>query len=151
MTPLAIFYADDDEDDMMFFNDAVEKISGNSAKKIRLHLHLNGSSLIENIKKNKDHNGVVFLDINMPMKNGMELLQEIRKESEIREFPVVMYSTSSNPANIEQCRQLGADFYAVKPSNFNDLVTLVSEFVAINWKNGHTRPAGFLYNGKFLS
>lgn len=135
MSKIDIFYADDDEDDLMFFNEAVEKISSNSENQINLHIHKNGESLIENIKKYKDSNGVVFLDINMPMKSGFDLLNEIRKEPEIMEFPVIMYSTSSNQDYIDKSQNLGANFYVIKPFEFGNLLKMLSTFIEMNWKN----------------
>lgn len=135
MNKIDIFYADDDEDDLMFFNEAVEKISSNSENQINLHIHKNGESLIENIKKYKDSNGVVFLDINMPMKSGFDLLNEIRKEPEIMEFPVIMYSTSSNQDYIDKSQNLGANFYVIKPFEFGNLLKMLSTFIEMNWKN----------------
>lgn len=145
MLKFDIFYADDDEDDLMFFNEAIEKISKESDNQINLHLHLNGESLIENIKKNKNTNGVVFLDINMPLKSGFDLLEEIRNEPEIKEFPVVMYSTSSNPDNIEKSKSLGANFYIIKPYEFNNLLKIVSNLLLVDWEDPEGGSRIFLY------
>ncbi len=145
MKKIVIFYADDDEDDLMFFNEAVEKISNTSENQINLFLHKNGESLIENIKNNKDANGVVFLDINMPLKSGFQILEEIRKEPEINDFPVIMYSTSSNQDNINKSQDLGANFYVVKPYEFSDLLNIISEFVEMNWKNHQVQIKNFVF------
>lgn len=147
MKKFDIFYADDDEDDLMLFNEVVEKISNDSQNEINLHIHLNGESLIENIKKNKDSNGVVFLDINMPFKSGFEILERIRQEPEISQFPVIMYSTSSNRDSIAKSQNLGANFYVVKPYEFNDLLKMISTFIQMNWKNYQPENNNFLYKG----
>ncbi len=145
MREIAIFYADDDQDDLMFFNEAIEKITAETNKQISLHLHVNGESLIENIKNNKDCNGIVFLDINMPIKTGLELLEEIKIEPEIKDFPVIMYSTSSNEDNIKQCQNLGADYYVIKPSKFDDLITMISTVIQINWNTHQADVKNFVY------
>lgn len=145
MIQIDIFYADDDEDDLMFFKEAAEKISSDSQSEINLHLHKNGENLIESLKKNKSNNGVVFLDINMPLKSGFQLLEEIRKEPEIMKFPVVMYSTSSNQDNVDKSRDLGANFYVIKPYEFAHLVKLLSTFIEVNWKNHQVDINNFLY------
>lgn len=147
MKKFDIFYADDDEDDLILFNEAIEKLSKESENQINLHIHLNGESLIDNIKKNKDSNGVVFLDINMPLKSGFELLEEIRKDSDIKQFPVVMYSTSSNQDNIEKSQTLGANYYVIKPYEFRELLKIISTFIQINWENPQAAINNFLYKG----
>lgn len=145
MKNIDIFYADDDEDDLMFFNEAIEKIAITSAFRINLHIHKDGEKLIENIKANKNSNGVVFLDINMPCKTGFELLEEIRKEPEIKLFPVIIYSTSSSKDNIDKSQHLGANFYVVKPYRFNDLLKMISTFIQVNWKNHEVDANNFVY------
>lgn len=148
MKAIHIFYADDDEDDLMFFNEAIEKISADSELQIILHIHKNGEKLIDNIRNYKDENGVVFLDINMPFKTGFELLEEIRNHSEIGHFPAVMYSTSSNIDFIDKSKQLGANYYVVKPFEFNHLLKMLTGLIAVNWKKPNSGPDGFLYTYK---
>lgn len=145
MKQIDIFYADDDDDDLMLFNEAVEKIAQVSDKQINLHLHKNGQNLIENIKTNKNNNGVVLLDINMPFKSGFQLLEEIRQEPEINMFPVVMYSTSSNQDYIDKSQKLGANVYVIKPYDYNELLKIIGDFVKINWKNFKSDANSFLY------
>lgn len=145
MSEIAIFYADDDEDDLMFFNDAVDKISSNSEESIKLYMHRNGESLLENIEKNKIENGVVFLDINMPRKSGFQLLEEIRSTSKISRVPVIIYSTSYNELNVKMSHNLGANFYVVKPHNFNDLVVMINNVIKINWEKKKADFENFIY------
>ncbi|WP_366187257.1 response regulator [Flavobacterium ovatum] len=135
MSDLNIFYADDDDDDLMLFNDAVDSITNNSNDSIQLHIHKNGENLLQSIKENKHNNGVVFLDLNMPRKSGFQFLEEIRNEPSINQFPVIIYSTSSNKSDIDMSISLGANFYAVKPYNFHDLTRMIQDVIEIDWKN----------------
>lgn len=145
MGSIDIFYADDDEDDLMFFQEAIEKISTDLDYQVALHTHINGEHLVENIKTKKNDNGIVFLDINMPFKSGLELLEEIRNEPEIKKVPVIMYSTSSNIDSIEQCRNLGADFYVIKFTHFKDLEIMISRVLQMNWENHQPDAKNFVY------
>lgn len=145
MKQINIFYADDDEDDLMLFNEVIEEISNDSVNKINLHIHKNGEMLIENIKNNKDNNGVVFLDINMPFKTGFQILEEIRKEPEINNFPVIMYSTSSNRDNIDKSQHLGANFYVIKPYKFSNLLKMILTVIQMNWQDHRADKNNFLY------
>ncbi|GIZ10137.1 response regulator [Flavobacterium sp. UMI-01] len=135
MSNLNIFYADDDEDDLMFFSDAVESISNTNNAVIKLHIHRNGEKLVDKIKELNSANGVVFLDLNMPKKSGFQFLEEIRNESVIKKFPVIIYSTSSNKNDINRSLQLGANFYAVKPYKFDDLQKMILAILNIDWYN----------------
>lgn len=146
MNEINIFYADDDDDDLMFFNDAVHSISNNSQKTIKLHIHKNGENLLETIRLNKIENSVVFLDLNMPRKSGFNFLKEIREEPEINKVPVIIYSTSSDDTNIELSHNLGANFYAVKPYDFNDLIKMIASAINFNWVNQKPDFNNFLFN-----
>ncbi|WP_130736182.1 response regulator [Flavobacterium sp. J27] len=146
MSEINIFYADDDDDDLMFFNDAVVAISKKAEKAITLHIHKNGEYLLDGIKKNRINNSVVFLDLNMPRKSGFQFLEEIRSEPEIKEIPVIIYSTSSDDENILLSHNLGANFYAVKPYNFNDLIKMIINVAEINWQEHKADYDNFLFN-----
>lgn len=146
MSEINIFYADDDDDDLMFFNDAVHSISNTSPKAIKLHILKNGDNLLETIKSNKIDNSVVFLDLNMPRKSGFNFLKEIRQEPEINTVPVIIYSTSSDESNIELSHNLGANFYAVKPYDFNDLIKMITRAINFNWINQKPDFNNFLFN-----
>ncbi|MFA9190304.1 response regulator [Flavobacterium sp. FZUC8N2.13] len=144
MSKISIFYADDDDDDLIFFNDAVESATDNSNELVKLHIHKNGENLLNSIKENKPQNGVVFLDINMPRKSGFQFLQEIRSEPSINEFPVIIYSTSSNKSDIDLSLNLGANFYAIKPHTFGDLIKMIQNVMNINWNNHKVDVNNFL-------
>ncbi len=146
MSEINIFYADDDDDDLMFFNDAVSALSNKAEKLINLYIHKNGELLLESIKKNKQNNNVVFLDLNMPRKSGFQFLEEIRNEPDLKTIPVIIYSTSADDDNISLSHNLGANFYAVKPYNFQDLMKMISNVALINWQNHQADYENFLFN-----
>ena len=58
---------------------------------------------------------ILLLDIRMPKIDGIEILEEIKKDERLDHLPVVIVTSSDNPDNIRRCRDLGCDGYIVKP------------------------------------
>ena len=69
---------------------------------------------------------VVLLDLALPGKSGFEVLSWIRRQPVFRRLPVIMLSSSADPAHINRSYELGANSYLVKPTTFPALVELVS-------------------------
>jgi DNA-binding NarL/FixJ family response regulator len=70
----------------------------------------------------------------MPGKSGFECLEEIRNaEDPLKQMKIIMLSTSSNIENVELSYKLGADLYAVKPSTFHGLKSLLTEILKLQW------------------
>src|SRR5687767_5331189 len=67
----------------------------------------------------------IFLDINMPIMSGRECLICISNDARLRQVPVIIYSTSSNPLEIESFKRLGASDFIVKPGSFARLVDVI--------------------------
>lgn len=130
-TPLNIILAEDDEDDRFFFKEAIDKV------KIKTILTMvnDGVELMEylgNSGNPKPH--VVFLDLNMPRKGGVECLEEIRSNKEFNELTVAIYSTSASDNDIEETFVKGANIYIRKPNDFKILQKVISEVLSINWQ-----------------
>jgi CheY-like chemotaxis protein len=128
---ILITLADDDEDDRLFFTDAFDEM------KIKTVVNTvnNGRELIEFL----DHPesvlpNIIFLDLNMPILNGIECLKEIKLNDRFKDIAVAIYSTSSSEADVENTFVLGANIYIKKPSSFNDLKKILSDVVTINWQ-----------------
>lgn len=69
--------------------------------------------------------GLVILDLNMPKKNGMEVLREIKSHASTRQLPVVILTTSSEQEDITQSYNYGANSFIIKPTKFQDLVDIL--------------------------
>jgi CheY-like chemotaxis protein len=113
-----ILLIDDDADDRELFCEALEMI----APDFLCHTALNGKRAVAALaKKELAVPDLIFLDINMPMMNGWQFISFLKQQEEYREIPVIMYSTSSHPEDLEKARQAGAFCFFSKPHNFNAL------------------------------
>jgi CheY-like chemotaxis protein len=130
ISPLHILFADDDSDESYLFNEALE----HSHLNVVLSQANNGNSLLSFLKTNPLPD-LVIIDINMPHKDGLEALAEIRSYPEFLSLPLVIYSTTTNSKIIEASFQKGANLFVVKPNNFDGMVQVVKKIGAINWKN----------------
>ena len=126
-----IILADDDEDDRLFFTDAFEELKINT----KVQTYNDGAELMDYLN-NEDSimPEILFLDLNMPKKNGIECLQEIKANPKFGNIAVAIYSTSSSEEHIEETFVSGANIYIKKPSDFNVLKKVLSEVVTINWQ-----------------
>lgn len=129
-----IHYADDDRDDIALFSDAVAMILEKGKEKIKLNVYNDGESLLGTVNSIVDTVSVIFLDINMPVKDGIEVLTEIRSNPEFDSLVIVMFSTSSDKSIVEECWRKGASLYAIKPSSFTELIQTIEEVVKIKGK-----------------
>ena len=126
-----IYMADDDSDDREFFADALLEIEPD----VVLKQAPDGMHILDDLVTlaNSELPEFIFLDINMPGKSGLECLKEIRSsEGELKEVNIVMLSTSSDPENIQKASELGATFYAVKPSCFERLKSMLEEVLSMS-------------------
>lgn len=128
---LKIILTDDDIDDRMFFEDAIEEI--NIATELKTFNH--GQDLMDYLCNDcEELPSLIFLDLNMPIKNGMECLIEIRKTPRLQNIIVAIYSTSSSEEDIEETFVNGANIYINKPTSFNELKKVIEKVLQINWQ-----------------
>lgn len=129
--PLYVLLADDDEDDRLIFKEALEDIkiktivtTVNDGIELMEYLTQDGVLLPD----------VVFLDLNMPRKNGMQCLEEIRNSPALKHLTIAIYSTSGAERDIEETFVMGANVYIKKPNDFSTLKKVVEEAMRINWQ-----------------
>ena len=129
--PLNILLADDDEDDRLLFKEAIDEIG----IKTKLTMFNNGQELMEYLKLPEIVlPDLIFLDLNMPIKSGMQCLKEIRCNPALKDISVAIYSTSSSESDIEDTFVNGANIYLNKPNNFNKLQESIGKVLQINWQ-----------------
>jgi CheY-like chemotaxis protein len=122
-----IFLADDDADDCIFFQEALKEV----AIPVHLTVSNNGLELMSNLELLMVHPppDVIFLDLNMPLKNGFECLKEIRETPKLKDIPVVIFSTTNNNDTVDKTFRQGANFYICKPHSFRLLVKAIENIL----------------------
>ena len=125
---LNILLADDDLDDCSFFKHALEELPLST----QLTIVHDGDQLINYLSDNpEDLPDVLFLDINMPRKSGLECLAEIKGNPTLKDIPVVMFSTSNSWDTINMLFKSGSHVYIHKPSDFAQLKQVIQHALPI--------------------
>lgn len=110
-----IFLAEDDVDDRVFFEDALKGLN----LQTELVISGDGEELMKALEETVPPKPyVIFLDLNMPRKNGFECLREIRESNKLKDIPVVVLSTSDHENIVESTYAMGANLYLRKPTSY---------------------------------
>lgn len=113
-----VLLADDDMDDCLLFKDALNEIPIPTS----LSIVNDGEELIDHLKKHTEGlPNVLFLDLNMPLKNGSECLSELKAEPPLSDIPIVIMSTSCDDRKANELYEKGAHNLICKPPDFNRL------------------------------
>jgi CheY-like chemotaxis protein len=123
---LCVYLAEDDDDESELFSHALEFVLPTA----KVHVMGDGAGLIKTLtKKQASLPDVIFLDINMPYKNGYECLCEIRSHADLKDIPIIIYSGSTAPSTIQTCFNLGATLYLPKPETLPQLRKLLKQLL----------------------
>ncbi len=129
--PIRILLADDDEDDRLFFKEAFDEIKLNTSVslvndgvELMNYLTMDGNQLPH----------ILFLDLNMPLKTGIDCLLEIKQLAHLKDIAIAIYSTSASDIDIEETFVQGANVYIKKPSEFSTLKKILEQVITINWQ-----------------
>ena len=134
---LNILLADDDADERYFFEIALKELQIAT----KLKTVPDGERLMEYLSQNPDNlPDVLFLDIIMPRKNGMECLTEIMSNEKLKPIPVIMYSNSVGDDYIIKCYQYGATYFLQK-GNYSELTESIDKLLAILGKSTNQASA----------
>ena len=116
-----ILLIDDDTDDQEIFISAV----GEASTEVSCDVLSNATIALEKLKAKQLEPDIIFLDLNMPIMNGEQFLKIIKTEKELRDIPIIIYSTSSNPDTIRRTKNEGVMDFLVKPDDYNVLVKIL--------------------------
>ena len=129
VTTINVLLADDDIDDRFFFDKALNEISQST----KLTTVGNGEELMNYLSRNLDNlPDILFLDLNMPCKNGFECLYELKDNEKLKSIPVIIFSTffpgdhNYEQGIIETLKRIGAKDYIRKPEDFASLKEVIN-------------------------
>ncbi len=125
---LHLLLADDDIDDCDFFKDAIDELSAT----LKLTIVNNGVELMEFLIENPDNTpDLIFLDLNMPKKSGLECMVEIKSSDSLSHIPIIIYSTSLDQMVVNSLYQMGAHHYIQKPAEFASIKSVIQKVVTL--------------------
>ncbi len=127
-THLNILLADDDSDDCFFFQEALKESSISTTLTV-VHDGEQLMNLLTSETGTLPH--VLFLDLNMPRKNGFECLAEIKMHHALKELPVIIYSTSFHKKIATVLYEHGATYYISKPYEISKLKSAVHKAILL--------------------
>jgi len=139
-----ILLADDDRDHILLFQRVIKKLY----PEIEVSSVTDGEQLIQFLHLNRTD--LVFLDLNMPCKNGYECLQEIRRDILLRDLPIIVYSSSAHLSDIQRSFLHNADFYLVKPFQTDHLKKALEIILSVNWKEDTSLKQHYFINNRFV-
>ena len=84
---------------------------------------------------------VVLLDLKLPKVNGLQVLESVRKEPEMRALPIVVLTSSREEPDLKRCYELGVNAYVVKPVDFGDFIRAVGN-LGVFWALINQPPPG---------
>ena len=128
---ISVLLVDDDQDDIDLFQLAFSKVKVKSS----VSYLKNGLEAIEYFQNPENEiPSILFLDLNMPLMGGKEVLYKLRADERFRNLPIAIYSTSNSEGDIEDTLSLGANIYIVKPYNFTKLIEIIEKVLKVQWQ-----------------
>ncbi|XZN98676.1 MAG: response regulator [Microcoleus sp.] len=123
-TPPLLIVEDSNED-----FEALQRFLGRSPKVVPIQRCVNGEQALAFLYRtgsyvepeNAPRPGMILLDLNLPGIDGREVLRRVKQDKSLKTIPVVVFTTSNNPKDIEDCYQYGVNSYMIKPINFAQL------------------------------
>lgn len=112
-----ILMVDDDPEDQQIINDTFTDLGYQGI----VHFEENGEKAISYLEERHSRNDIpslVVLDLNMPKMNGRQVLHYLKNHLSFKHIRVIIYSTSLNPIERDQCMTLGAHSYVIKPITY---------------------------------
>jgi CheY-like chemotaxis protein len=124
----SIFLIDDDCDDREIFETVLAEVD----ESIRLTTACDGVEALEKLNQSSGKDiDLIFLDINMPRMDGIQFLENVKKNIRLKDIPVIIYSTTNQENFIQKTLGLGAVSYLVKTTSFESLTDALRKILEL--------------------
>lgn len=123
-----VLLVEDNEDDVELTLEALK----DSRIKMDIHIVSDGMAAIKFLRNQGDYHDeprpdLILLDLNLPIMDGYEVLQEIRNDPDLTEIPVVVLTTSQNDEDVLKMYKLHANCYITKPIDFQEFTQVIRQ------------------------
>lgn len=122
--------ADDDPDDVFFFEEAFKKLNILNYALISFRDGKQTMEYLQAAQNAEDMPTMIVLDLNMPLLDGFSVLRQIKETAKLKDIPVFILTTSKSPAHRKECKDLGCVEYYIKPIKINELVVIIKDILA---------------------
>lgn len=139
-----VVLADDDKDHGLLFHYVLGKVDPCQS----LTIVRDGEELMEFLSHHIPD--LLFLDLNMPGKNGFQCLSEIREQEKLKHLTIVVYSSSTHMTDIQKSYLHKADLYMVKPFNSFHLKNALESILTMEWKQKQSGCKYYFMNNRFV-
>jgi CheY-like chemotaxis protein len=123
-----VLLADDDADDRMLFRDIMNDLG----LRLLLDTVSDGVELMEFLRAAKKLPDALFLDVNMPKKDGLTCLREIKADPALQSIPVVIFSNTDNTMLVEMMLKEGAAYFVRKQHGYNKMLKLINKLFSLD-------------------
>jgi CheY-like chemotaxis protein len=138
-----ILLADDNKEDCLLFEKAIMDIDVHT----RLTTVTNGEELLQLLSHYIPQ--VLFLDLEMPYKNGIQCLQYIRENKTYERLPIVVFSSTSRMNNIQVAYGFGANLFFTKPKVYEELIASLYSILKMDWSDPDAITEQYFQNNQY--
>jgi CheY-like chemotaxis protein len=136
LAPFKILLVDDNESECYLFNNALSALSISSS-----FSSVDGKGLMDYMSNiTNELPDVIFLDLNMPCKNGFECLEDLKLNKNLQHIPVIIYSTSFEKTVADELYKMGAHYY-VQKTNVTELQRIILAIFSMHETNTFLHPS----------
>lgn len=140
-----IILAEDDVDDQNIFQLALQEIDPS----VEIQFVANGKELLRLLETTTPD--MVFLDLEMPYKNGLECMVEIRSKESNEHLPLIVFSSTTKPSNIQTAYEMGAHLFFIKPPMYSDYLSSIKALFQLNWNYPDEVREQYCINGRYTA